>query len=379
MKITALRSTSLALGLALIGSLSARVTAQSTATTDPVGFYTVPIVGGTDNVISLPMIRDAVFVGTVGGAITANSFDALQGAVSPAWTVSQFKYVLATQPQTFYVEFTSGALRGLFFKIDDNDANTLNLDTEGDSLNVNHTIPGNTPSPGQLAVGDSFKVRPYWRVKDVFEVAGAPIIEPYPFEGATRDDILIPNYSSVAINKAPNVILYYLQGVGWQKAGNEGEDYGNFILRPNEAFVVRRRNAGNTSITNLGGVLMNKAVTFLPGGSPTSGNDTYFSLSRPAPVTLDASGLAAVMTPSPAEGIIEDQLLAFSPGTGLNRVPSQIYYFLAGQPAGQGWRKSGDDENLTIGQSVTIEPGKVYVLRKKVNSPGKDWVNTANY
>jgi hypothetical protein len=85
------------------------------------------------------------------------------------------------------------------------------------------------------------------------------------------------------------------------------------------------------------------------------------------------------MTPAPAEGVIADQLLAFAPGTGLNRVPSQIYYFLAGQPAGQGWRKAGDDENLTIGQTVTLDPGKVYVLRKKVNSPGKDWVNDPNY
>lgn len=377
MKTVTLRSCSLALGLALMGSFAPRVEAVDTFT-DPVGYYTLTIQGASDNVLSLPMMRDAVFTGTVGSAtITANTFGVVSGTSSPGWTASQFKYTPPGQPMTYYVEFTSGALKGLYFKIEDNGTGSLTIDNEGVDLSANQAIPGNVA--GKLTAGDSLKIRPYWRLKDVFEVGGQPIVEAYPVEGAVRDDILIPNYTTVAINKSPNTILYYLQGVGWQKAGNEGEDYGNFILRPNEAFIVRRRNAAPISVTNLGGVLTNKSVTFIPGGTAASGNDTYFSLGRPAAVSLDASGLADLMTASPAEGIVADQLLAFSAGTGFNRVPSQIYYFLAGQPAGQGWRKSGDDENVTIGQTVMIEPGKVYVLRKKQNSPGKDWVNNPNY
>jgi uncharacterized protein (TIGR02597 family) len=377
MKKTALRSCSLAIGVALIGSFVTSANAQTTSTTDPVGFVNLPIQGASDNTMSIPMVRDAVFAGTVGGGITDNSFNVLAGSVSPAWTVSQFKYVLGTQPQTYYVEFTSGSLKGLFFKIDDNAAGSVTVDNEGVLLTADQAISGNPA--GKLAAGDSFKIRPFWRVRDVFEVNGQPIIEPHPQIGQIRDLILIPNYTTVAINKAPNVSLYYLQGVGWQKSGDEGDDYGDFILRPNEAFVVRRNNAAPISLTSLGGVLMNKSVSFVPGGGAASGNDTFISISRPAAVNLDNSGLSAIMQPAAQIGAASDLLLAFGPGTGFNRTPAKVYFFLAGQPAGQGWRESGDEDNLTIGQTVSLDPGKVYVLRKKQGAPGVNWVNNANY
>jgi uncharacterized protein (TIGR02597 family) len=385
MKKTALRSCSLALGVALIGSFVASTHAE-TATTDPVGYYTLPIQGASDNVMSLPMVRDAVFAGTVGGGITSTGFNVLAGQVAPAWTAGQFQYRNAAQaspqPQTYYAEFTSGELKGLFYKIDQNGAASLTLDTEGDSL-LSHDLPG---LPAQaLKVGDSFKIRPYWRLKDVFEVAGQPIIEPRPNEFTLRDEILIPNYSTVGINKAPNVTLYYLQGVGWQLVGDEGVDYGNYVLRPNEAFVVRRRNAAAVNLTNLGGVLMNRSITYVPGGTAAAKNDIYVSLNRPADVSLNNSGLRvadqtlSLIKDSANQFTIGDQLLAFGPGTGFNRAPSRTFYFLAGQAAGQGWREFGDDENATVGDTFKLEPGRVYVVRKNQNNPGRDWVNDANY
>jgi hypothetical protein len=88
MMTTALRSCSLALGLALTGSFATRVQAVD-AYTDPVGYYTLNIVGASDNVMSLPMVRDAVFAGTVGGGINPTGFNALAGHFSPGWTDSQ--------------------------------------------------------------------------------------------------------------------------------------------------------------------------------------------------------------------------------------------------------------------------------------------------
>lgn len=373
---TALGHRSLALGLALIGSLAANVKAVD-AFTDPVGYYTLNIVGGSDNVMSLPMVRDAVFAGTVGaGTINPNSFTALAGTVSPGWTASQFQYRDAStppaQPQTYYVEFTSGALKGVFFKIDNNGTNTLTLDTEGDALNQSHSISGNPT--GTLAVGDSFKIRPFWRVRDIFESNGTSVIEARPSPGSVRDDILIPDYSTVGINKAPNLTIYYLAGQGWRSPGQGTVDYGDHILRPTETFIVRRRKVENLPITNLGGVLMNKSVSFIAGGDQTSGNDIYFSINRPAPVSLNQSGLQQVMVESVSAGNRADELLAFDDQPGINKAPTATYYYLAGQ----GWRQSPAN-GTTIGDDVKLEPGKSYIIRKKTGNLGRDWVNSPNY
>jgi uncharacterized protein (TIGR02597 family) len=377
MKTAALRFKTLAAGLVLTGSFITTLKAVD-AYTDPVGYYTLGITGASDNVMSLPMVRDAVFAGVADNGttpFTENSFTALAGTASPGWTANQFAYVAATQPQTYYVEFTSGALKGLYYKIVSNTANSVTLDMEGDSL-LSHSLPGNPTAA--LADGDSFKIRPYWRVKDVFEVGGTPIIEGRSTVQDVKDDILIPNNSVVGINKAAEKTIYFLTGQGW-RSENDANDYANFVLRPNESFIVRRRNAANVNLTNLGGVLMNKQIAFVPGGDATTANDVYISLNRPAAVSLNDSGIANVMTPSPAPYRKQDLLMVFPTGAGFDRTPSTIYYFLAGQPAGQGWRKAGDDANATTGQTTMIEPGKTYLIRKRAGTQGKDWVNDPNY
>lgn len=381
--------TALAFGFAFISVLASRVDAVD-AYTDPVGFYTLNIVGASDNVMSLPMVRDSVFSGAVGtGTISQNVFTAVSGSASPGWAASQYQYRDATQaspqPQTYYVEFTSGALKGLYYKIDNNDASTLTLDTEGDFLNQSHSISGN--STGALAVGDTFKIRPYWRIKDVFESNGTPLIEARPNIVLPKDDIMIPNYTTVGINKASNLIIFYTtqttapaNGPGWRAAGQGSTDYGDYILRPNEAVIVRRRNAASFSITNLGGVMTNKTVSFISGGNGAISNDTYLSINRPAPVSLDDSGLRiADQTNSPikdsANGIVrQDELYAFNAPSGYNQGAPNIYYYLAGN----GWRKVGSSAT-DIGSTVFLEPGKAYFIRKKAANGGADWANAANY
>jgi uncharacterized protein (TIGR02597 family) len=374
MKTTALRFRTLALGLAMTGSIAASLEAIDVFT-DPVGYYTLSLQGASDNVIALPMVRDAVFNGVVDNGVTpfeANKFDVLAGTISPGWTANQWAFNLPTQSQTYYVEFTTGALKGLFYKITANGPGSITLDMEGDSL-LNHPLPGNPTAA--LADGDSFKIRPYWRVKDVLEVNGAPVIEGSPDVETQKDQVLFPNYTAVAINKAPSAILYYnIQHGGWRRSTDEVTDWGNHVFRPNEAFIIRRRNAAPLNLTNLGGVLMNSSVSFVAGGSATSGNDTFISISRPAAVTLNESGLQAIVKPSPNIETLEDQIFAFGSTPGLNRAPSERYFYLQGS----GWRKFPDDVT-DIGATVNLEPGKAYILRKKSNSVGGDWLNNANY
>jgi uncharacterized protein (TIGR02597 family) len=394
MKKTALRLSSLALGLALTGMIAPSGFAVE-ATTDPVGYYTIPFSGASDNVLSLPMVRDAVFAGTVDTSTpaTASSFTAKAGSVSPGWTVNQFAYAASTQPLTYYVEFTGATtdaagvntLRGAAYRILSNTANSLTLVMESDSL-LAHTIPtaaGGTVN-ASIANGDSFKIRPYWRLRDVLQNGATPLITPRPDEFTVRDDVLFPNYNSVNVNKAPSEGYYFLQGAGWRQiSGDPDEDLGDRILAPNEAFIIRRRTATGGSITNLGGVSTNRNVSFVPGGNGTKANDIYISLNRPAAVTLDASGLhsaneaLSVIKSSPDTFSVTDRLLAFGNGTGFNRAPSSAYFYVAG--AGGGWREVSNEDDTTVGATVKLEPGKVYIIRKLKTNSGADWVNEPNY
>ena len=282
------------------------------------------------------------------------------------------------------MEFTSGALKGLYFKIDNNGTETLTLDTEGDFLNQSHSFAGNPV--GALAAGDSFKIRPYWRIKDVFEANGAPIIESRTGV-ISKDDVMIPDYNSVSINKGAPTIIYHTtqvggaaNGPGWRAQGQGTADFGDFVLRPNEAFIVRRRNVGGISLTNLGGVLMNKTISFVPGGDGTSSNDIYISVNRPAAVSLNDSGIRiadqtkSLIKDSTGSVLRQDELYAFNEPNGFNQGAPNIYYYLAGS----GWRKAGDSVT-DVGNTVFLEPGKAYIVRKKAANAGVDWVNTSNY
>ena len=371
MKIThELKKVALAATIALI---AVPAFAQTTATTDPVGFITLTASGASDNQMSVPMIRDAAFAGPVNGSITANSFT-VTGA---AWTVDQFVFDGTTKLETYYCEFTSGPLQGLYYKITANGASDLTLDTEGDSL-LAHALPGNPTAA--LASGNSIRIRPYTRIKDFFEVSGVPVIEARPNAFTAKDDILFPNYTAVGTNKAAALTVYFITGTGWRATGQGATNFANTPLRPNEAFILRRRNAAPVNIVNMGSVLMNSGVSFVPGGNGTSANDIYISISRPAPVKLDDSGLRiADQTLSPVKDSAsafsrQDELLAFNAGGGINAAPQSTYYYLAGQ----GWRKVSDS-STTIGQTVFLEPGKSYILRKKAANTGRDWVNLANY
>ena len=358
---------------ASIALLVAPAFAQTTATTDPVGYYTLTAFGASDNAMSVPMVRDAVFAGPVNGSITATSFT-VTGA---AWTASQFVFNGTTQLETYYCEFTSGPLQGLYYKITANGASDLTLDTEGDSLTL-HALPGNATAA--LASGNSIRIRPYTRIKDFFEVSGVPVIEARPNAFTAKDDIFFPNYTAVAQNKAPSLTVYYITGTGWRAAGQGATDFSNTPLKPNEAFILRRRNATPLSIVNMGSVLMNTGIAFIAGGNGASANDTYISVNRPSPVKLDDSGLRiadqtlSAVKDSPSAFSRQDELFAFNPGAGINAAPSNTYYYLAGQ----GWRKVSD-ASTTIGQTVFLEPGKSYILRKKSANPGRDWVNSPNY
>jgi hypothetical protein len=222
---------SLAAGLVLAGTIAIPQLSAVDAFSDAVGYTTLNIVGpNTDNIMSLPMVRNSVFAGTVAGSITANSFNVNAGVTPPTWTANQWVYSAGIQPLTYYLEITSGALQGLYYKITANGTSSLTLDMEGDSL-TSHPLAGNPTAA--LAAGDSIKIRPYWRIKDVLENGGSPVIAGWPDPDTTADEVLIPNYESTAQNKAANLALHYdLSAPGWRAFGDDFTDMGTTFFVP---------------------------------------------------------------------------------------------------------------------------------------------------
>lgn len=367
----------------VLAASASSVFAQTTATTEPVGYYKITLAGASDNLISIPMARDAVFAGTVGGSITSSSFTVLAGASSPNWTASQYVFASPSQLNTYYVEFTSGALRGLFYKISANTTNGLTLTMNLDSLTL-HPLAGNATAA--LAVGDSLRIRPYWRIRDVFESAGVPLITPRTSALTSADEILIPNYLTTGVNKPPALTIFYQSYAGvtaWRALNQGTTDYANYVLEPNDSIIVRRKTATSLDITSMGGVLMNRGIAFIGGGNGSVGNDTYISINRPAPVKLDDSGLwnadqtKSVIKSTTSLLSIQDTLLEFGPASGMNKPPANTYFYstIVGNV---GWRKLGAN-TVNVGQTVLLQPGLAYIVRKKPSSAGTDWINDPNY
>jgi len=278
----------------------------------------------------------------------------------------------------------------LYYKVTANGTNTLTLDTEGDSLLL-HALPGNAMAA--LAIGDGIKIRPYFRIRDVFEnpaASGTPILEGRAVAAMTTvgDEIKFTSYTALGINKAAALNVFYVTGTSsWTASAappTQPATVADWVLRPNEAFVVRNRNAGSIELTNTGWVVMNKMISFVPGGDASNGNDIFISINRPAPVKLDDSGLAhpdstqSFIKHSTSAIIInqrQDELLTWTAGSGFSRAATARYVYVGGQ----GWRDTNNVGNTTVGQTTFLQPGQAYIVRKKANSVGKDWVNDANY
>src|SRR5436190_10892613 len=115
----------------------------------PTGFLQIPLLGNSDNFISLPFTRSGGRLATV--ASVSGSTITVSDAIN--WTSNQFVYSVGAQSNTYYVRLTSGAAEGRIFPITANGANTLSIGT-------------NTVSP--VTAGDLLMIEPYWTLGAAF-------------------------------------------------------------------------------------------------------------------------------------------------------------------------------------------------------------------
>jgi len=319
--------------------------AQTSVTTDPVGFTTTSCLSSSDTYVGIPFTRPPEFSGTIqsinGSTITLNG--------SPGWANNQFVYSQGTQPKHYYVLLGNGGAsdpkEGHIYPVAGNGSNTLTVDATTQNLSG---VTANT----------QITLIPYWTPATVFPASDVGVsFTPTGSPPAYQTLLRVPNYSAPGINQ-PYAAEYYFNNSSWQRISPAGVGDDDPLL-PDGYFVIRNANAAPTlPLTALGSVLMKKsAVPLLT--SRTQQQDNAVALIRPVNVSLVSTGLAPI-----DESFTEnDQLLLFDNSqAAFDKSPSAIYVF------SNGWRLS-TDLNTDRGSDI-IPPGTALLVRKGPTTDG---------
>ena len=328
--LTCTRSIAALITCAFAALATSSATAQTTATTDPVGFITLNVAGtggvGANKIsfTGLSLTRPVEYQGsaeTVGAsALTDNE---------ATWTDGQFN----AGAEKYFVELTSGAGAGTTYDIATTTAATKTITTA-------------QPLVG-AANGVTFKIRKHHTLGYVF----GPNNESGLGGGTSTsaDQILIWNGTGYDT-------FYYqtsgLGGVGWRKGGAPAVNVTNNPIYPEDGVIVKRQQSANVGVILMGAVKTGQ--TSIPVGVGIN----IFGNVYAAPLTLADSGLYTGNSGSGLNGgtsTSADQVLIWN-GTGYD-----TYYYQTAGLGGVGWRKGGApavDASATpipVGQSVVIK------------------------
>lgn len=351
-----LRSSLAALAAALLAAPG--VQAQTTATTDPVGFMTINLPVGSDTIVAAPLSKAPVFQ----GAVTS-----LSGFVV---TVTGANFGdLTTSPH--YLQAVTGAQAGMIFDIASNTADTI-------------TLVNNGVTPTGLSAGTTFKVVPYWTLGTLFPATDQGVSftpSASTLGNARRTQILFPSVVGTGINRAAASTFFFVTNSSWRSTTNSGVSADSTAILPDSYIIVRNpTNAATGLKLTVAGSVNTAPMAVQLDRLSTGANDNYVSVSRPTDQTLNDLGLisSGAFTPSASTlgNARKDQLLIFNNASiGINKAASATYYYLTNLTT-QGWR-STTDGSTDAGTNV-IPAGAGVVIRKatSTNTNSQFWTNT---
>jgi uncharacterized protein (TIGR02597 family) len=329
----------LAAGILLVSVTSAL--AQTTATTDPVGFITLDVAGysgGATSAISFKGLGMTRAVEYQGSAETVGTNTLVDNEAT--WTDNQFNGVNGA----YFVELTSGTNAGSTYDIQTTTAGTKTI-TLAQNLGAGTTAPV------------TFKVRKHWTIATVF----GPNNEGGLSGGSvtSADQILIYNGTTYD--------TYYYQtiglgGVGWRKGGSPSVDVSSTVLFPEEGLVIKRKQATATNIVLLGSVKTGQtSIPVAPGTNIVS--NVYA-----ASMTLSSSGLYTGNSSTGVAGgstTSADQVLIW------NGTTYDTYYYQTLGLGGVGWRKAGAP---SVDASASVIPVGISMVIKRKIATGFSWI-----
>jgi len=303
------------------------VSAQTTSTTDPVGFVTIAIAGGgatgapVYTFTSLGLVNPVAFQ----SATTSVGGDPALVDASATWTDGQYNTNGATP--SHFVEITSGPGAGTTYDITGTVASTktLNLDV---------------PLKAGIVSGASYKIRPHWTLALVF--------------GTTNQNGLASGTATsadqVQLYRNGAYSIYYYQtigigGQGWRLQGAPTVDASKTVIYPDDGMIIARQQSAAVNLVLSGAVKTGQTSIPVTSGYSLLGN-VYA-----AGMTLANSN---IYTGDPNTGLASgstttaDQILFWNGTSGYN-----IYYYQTVGIGGQGWRLQGAP---TVDASATPIP-----------------------
>jgi uncharacterized protein (TIGR02597 family) len=336
-----------------------RLSSYNTAS-EPIGFVQLPLRGNSDSYVSMPFLRPASGAGVVTSIASNVVLTAQQNPGT--WSINQFVYSAGTQSNSFYIRFTSGALEGRTYAITANDASSVTLNLNGDSL-------------ASVTAGDAFVIEPYWSLNSVFPNGAGVNVS--PTVGNRNTEILLPDFTNAGINLSSSKIYYFHAGV-WKQTGQGNADHGDDIFPLNGPIIVRHNVSTNTTLLCIGAVSMARwnVPIRVPDGSAGNKQDVFFGLMRPVAMSLDDSGLisSGAFAASPLPGSRTDELFTFDNSiVAKNKSAAAVYYYW-----NSAWRRVGAG-NTVVGNTTVFAPGSGVIIRKGTNIASPVWTNAPNY
>lgn len=325
----------------LIGSASS-ILAQTTVTTDPVGFITLNSGGNgggaepSFSFRSLGMTRAVEYQGSAESVGTNTLVDN-----EATWTDNQFNGAAGAH----FVEIISGPRAGTTYDIQTTAAASKTL-TLTQNLGSGITAPV------------SFKVRKHWTIATVFGANNEGGLT--GGTSTTADQIMVQNGASFD--------SYYFQtsgggGIGWRKSGVPDVDASGTVLFPEEGMIIKRTQSAAANVVLLGAVKTGQTSVPIVQGNNLIGNVYAANL------TLASSNL---YTGDPGTGVAggaqgdADEVLIYNETTK-NYV---THYYKIGGLGGNGWRNANDGSDAT---SASIPVGSSIIVRRK-GATGFNWV-----
>jgi uncharacterized protein (TIGR02597 family) len=340
---------------------------QAQSFSDPVGFNKITALGESDTYYSAPFHRQTKEIGTVesvsGGTIVVEG--------TPTWATSEFVYSQGTQPNTYYISFTSGSRAGMYYTITANTAAygnntaTLTIDLNGDVIDDSQGVQPN----------DTFKVIPYWTLSTLFP--GQQGITTSTSIGGVGSCtcIFFPDLTSPGVNIASSAMFFYYDGTsfngpGWRKIGGGfGVKFDDQVVIPDCYVIIRQEAAPTVSLVSSGNVPLGKKAFTLATLQSNLAQDIAIALDIPIPLSLWDSQLfqSGALKPSTTiNGIDGDRLLYYDNSFAIkNRSSSKIFYYYTGSLyGGPGWRQTAGGFTAIKNNEVVFHPGSGFVIRK---------------
>jgi hypothetical protein len=319
------------LALAMAGTSAI---AQTSVATDPVGFVTETVKGGSVSAPQISMISPTLMQPVEWqGPIFTVSGTAITVTGTP-WTAGQF----GTNGQ-YFVEVVSGANAGAWTDIE---ASTSGGLTTLDSLSA------------FASNGSTIRIRKHVTLNGFFGATNSAGLKGATTQ-ADADEVYVYDGSSSAS------FWYYDASdaagpAGWYDSSFHAA--GTTVISPNQGVAIRRKTAGNVSFLSMGTVKTgNTFIAVRPGLN-------ILGTASAKPVTLSTSGLYTGSISTGLKGATNqadaDEVFIYS-ATG----QQSYWYYDASDAAGPaGWY----DSSFHAAGTIAIAPGSSFVVRRK--SPG---------